>query len=70
MISTDDIAKLSAAERLSLIGELWDSLAEADAPLSGPQRDELVRRMSAFDAGKLETASWDALKAELAARKG
>lgn len=65
----DDIAKLSAAERLSLIGDLWDSVADEDVPLPQAQRDELLRRLDAFDRDKGQAVSWDALKAELDARK-
>lgn len=65
----DQIAKLNTAERLSLIGELWDSIADADAPLPHAQRDELLRRLASFEDDKRSAASWDAIKAELDARR-
>lgn len=69
MITQDDITKLSAAERLSLIGELWDSISDADVPLPAAQRDELIRRLGTFEKDKKQATSWDSLKAELNARK-
>jgi putative addiction module component (TIGR02574 family) len=63
----DEISKLTVAERLLLIGELWDSIADADAPISEAQRDELARRMASFDEDKRHAVSWEALKAELSA---
>ncbi|MBX9747063.1 MAG: addiction module protein [Hyphomonadaceae bacterium] len=65
----DEITKLSAAERLSLIGDIWDSLADSDVPLSPAQREELDRRLASFDEDKKQTVSWEALKADLDARK-
>ena len=65
----DEIAKLSAARRLSLIGELWDSLADEDTPLSQAQQDELGRRLANFDTERSEAVTWDALKAELGTRR-
>ena len=65
----DEIAKLNTAERLSLIGELWDSIADADAPLPPAQREELLRRLATFEDDKRAAASWDAVKAELDARR-
>ena len=40
-----DLRTLTAAERLALIGEIWDSLTPDDLPLSDAQRDELDRRL-------------------------
>jgi putative addiction module component (TIGR02574 family) len=68
-MTQDEIAKLSAAERLSLIGELWDSLADSDAPLPQAQRDELIRRLADFDNDRPQAVSWDALKSEVDTRK-
>lgn len=62
------IAGLSAQERLSLIDALWDSLSDADAPVSGTQRAELERRLASFETDRAGAVSWDSLKAELRAR--
>ena len=46
-----DIANLSREERLRLLEELWESLsAKPEAlPLTGPQREELDRRLDDLD---------------------
>jgi putative addiction module component (TIGR02574 family) len=38
MLNADVIARLSPGERLALIGQLWDSLDDADIPLPAPQK--------------------------------
>lgn len=51
-----DYRGLSVADRLQLVGEIWDSIAdEANAspevlPLSDDQRAELDRRVAEYDA--------------------
>ena len=46
-----DIASLTREERLSLLEELWDSLAAVPeaVPLTEPQRAELDRRLEDLD---------------------
>lgn len=48
-ISLSDILQLSVAERLRLVGEIWDSIAsEPEAlPLTEAQRLEILRRSEA-----------------------
>ena len=50
-MNTIDIAKLSPEERLELLEQLWDSLADTpDAvPLTDAQREELDRRLDDLD---------------------
>jgi len=67
-LSRDDINQLSPKERLSLIGDLWDSLTDSQIPLSGAQRDELERRFQGFAESRDDAVSWDDLKAELSKR--
>jgi len=40
-----DIDKLTPAERLDLIDELWSSLEDDDVPVTEAQRRELDRRL-------------------------
>ena len=53
---TFDYRSLSVADRLELIGEIWDSIAEEASdtpdvlPLTEDQKAELDRRMAEFDA--------------------
>ena len=66
VLTRDEIRSLSPSERLTLIGDLWDSLDEA--PLSPAQASELERRLAGFEEDLADTVTWDELKAELAAR--
>lgn len=66
ILTRDEIRRLSPSERLTLIGDLWDSLDEA--PLTAAQASELERRLDSFENDLAEAVTWDHLKAELAAR--
>jgi len=68
MMTHDDIARMTAPERLALIGDLWDSLSEEETPLPMPQVQELQRRMVSFNRDRAYAISWERLKAELIER--
>ena len=67
-LSPDEISLMTPAERLSLIGDLWNSLDDADVPLPAAQRMELERRLENFDAEAARAITWDQFKAKLNAR--
>lgn len=67
-ITSDEINRLSPQERLTLIEQLWDSLDDADVPVSPAQRAELERRLGSFEQDRGAAVTWDQLKAELARR--
>ncbi len=67
-ITSDDIAGLTPQERIVLIGDLWDSLDEADLTLTAAQAAELVRRLDTLAANPSTGVAWDDLKAELEKR--
>ena len=46
---TVDIDALTPAEKLELIGELWDSLDADHLPLTQAQKDEIDRRLATAD---------------------
>ena len=48
----EELFKLSAAERLELVEELWDSLSDDDEALAltPEQREDLERRLAEADA--------------------
>jgi len=48
-VARKDILKLSIAERIELIGDIWDSIAEVPeaVPLTEAQEAELDRRLDA-----------------------
>lgn len=46
---TLDFSRLSAQERLDLIGKLWDNLSPAAAPVTPAQKAEIKRRLATLD---------------------
>ena len=66
-----DLDILTPAERLELIGELWDSLAKEsdDAPVSPELAAELDRRIAASEADPSRISSWAAAKERILSRK-
>jgi len=60
------IDRLSASERLHLIGLLWDSIPD-DVPFSPPQWhiDELEKRLAAADANPGAVEPWEAVYTRL-----
>jgi len=67
-LRVDEISRLSPEERLTLIGQLWDSLHDDEVGLSAAQRTELERRLSTLDRDRTQAVSWEQLRAELAQR--
>ncbi|MBB6249740.1 addiction module protein [Nitrospirillum iridis] len=60
-----DYSNLTPAEKLALIGEIWDSI-EADAvPLTRAQAAEIERRLETLDEDIKHGIDADALEAEL-----
>lgn len=59
-ISRDDIQRLSVAERLELIGALWDSIEDSgEVPdLAQAQRTELERRLNLYSHEPHRTSGW------------
>lgn len=65
-LTREEIRRLSPSERLTLIGDLWDSMD--DGALPPAQAAELARRLACADDDAAEAVTWEDLKAELAAR--
>ena len=64
------IDRMSANERLRLIGEIWDSLSPAaQIQLTEDQRRELDRRIAAADADPSAGTPWEEVKARLRSRR-
>ena len=65
-----DIARLTAEERLSLLEQLWDSLAAIpDAiPLTEAQRTELDRRLDELDGEGPVGIPWDEVLSRIRSR--
>jgi putative addiction module component (TIGR02574 family) len=65
-----DISKLSPKERLRLLEQLWDSLAQSprDVPMTEAQERELDRRLDEVDSGEVEGIPWDEVLRQLRER--
>ena len=61
------IEKLSVEERLALVEELWDSIAEA-TPLTEAQRSELDRRLQDHRNNPGDVIPWESVKASIGSR--
>ena len=59
--------RLRLEERLSLVEELWDSIAsDSEAvPMTGPQRVELDRRLAEHEADPTDVTSWDEVRSSV-----
>ena len=59
--------RLGFEERLSLVEELWDSIAaDGEAvPLTGPQRVELDRRLADYETDPTDVMSWDEVRSSV-----
>lgn len=56
-----DFSSLNSADRLTLIGELWDSVEEtvSNSPLTNEQMTEVNRRLVAYRNGEMGGMSWE-----------
>lgn len=65
------LRKLSVAERILLVQDIWDSIAEDQESLkvTDDQRKELDRRIDASSASPGEGASWEEIKKRLKASR-
>ena len=70
LMATLGIDKLTVADRLQLVDEIWDSLdVEPEPPLlSDAQRDELQRRLAVLEADPTAVSSWEEVEARVLAR--
>lgn len=59
-----DILRMSVAERIQLVEDIWDSIAASpeSVPVTDAQRDELDRRLQAHAQNPDAAVSWDELK--------
>jgi putative addiction module component (TIGR02574 family) len=61
-----DLLKLPVAERLQIIGDLWDSIeAEDHPPLTDAQRAEIDRRLDELEANPDDVLEWSEVRARL-----
>jgi putative addiction module component (TIGR02574 family) len=64
------IDRLSVAERLALVEDLWDSIAgeSAATSLTDAQRTEIDRRLADHEANPNDVVSWEDVKASITPR--
>jgi putative addiction module component (TIGR02574 family) len=70
MVDTQEIRRLSVAERLLLVEEIWDSIAsdQASVPVTPSVREEITRRLAEHHADPTNVLEWKAVKADLERR--
>lgn len=66
-LKTLGIERLSVEERISLVEEIWESIAEA-TPLTEAQRLELDRRLQDHKANPDDVVPWEVVKASIGVR--
>lgn len=66
-----EIQTLTVSERILLAEALWDSIVaeQADIELTDAQKEELDRRLAAFEIDQDEGSSWSSVKARILSRK-
>jgi putative addiction module component (TIGR02574 family) len=64
------IERLGIEERLTLVEELWDSIAadSSAVPLTQTQRDELDRRIADHEANPDDVVPWEEIKTSITER--
>jgi putative addiction module component (TIGR02574 family) len=67
-LTRTEIVRFSPQERLALIGDLWDSLSEAETPVTPRQVAEIGRPLASFEQDRTAAVTCDQLKAELTDR--
>jgi putative addiction module component (TIGR02574 family) len=64
---TEEVKKLSIPERIALVEEIWDSIAEDNGcfELTEAQKQELDRRIESFRANPSQGRTWEEIKNEV-----
>ena len=59
-----DILKLTIAERIQLVQEIWDSIITTpeSVPLTNSQSQELDRRLEVYEQDPTSGTSWEEVK--------
>lgn len=66
-ISASDIASMPIDERIQLVGDIWNSIAELPESVSVPEwhKEELEKRLDACRADPTEGSPWLEVKDKL-----
>ena len=70
-LARKDILSLSVAERIELMGDLWDSIAETPEAiaLTEAQKAELDKRLDAYHRDPTAGDSWSTVRDRTVGRK-
>ena len=60
-----EILKLSPAERMQIVEEIWDSLSPADLEMNDEDMRELERRVARAEADPTRGTPWEDVKERL-----
>jgi len=66
-IGVPDFRSMTIPERILLVQEIWDSIAaeQESVELTQAEKDELDRRLAAYEAAPQEGSSWEQVKSRL-----
>jgi putative addiction module component (TIGR02574 family) len=66
-VSLDEIRRLSVAERIGLVEDIWDTIADDTdiEVLTEAQRNELDARLARYQQGASRGTDWEEIKARL-----
>ena len=66
-INMQKILKLSLEDRIQLVGDIWDSIADSPSSLklTDAQKEELDRRLADHEANPQAGRNWDEVLASL-----
>ena len=66
-MQVSEILQLSVAERIQLVEDIWDSIAQSpeSLPLSEAEKAELDRRLDRYNQNPNEGIEWETLKGNL-----
>ena len=66
-----DVMGLSVPERIQLVEDIWDSIAEIpeSVPLSDEQKAELDRRLDAYHQNPGEGSPWGMVRERIRSRR-
>ena len=60
-----EIKKLSVGERLSVIGEIWESIDKEEVQITDAQKLEVGERIERYKKGQTKFFSWEEIKAKI-----
>jgi putative addiction module component (TIGR02574 family) len=69
--TSQEVKKLSVAERILLVEEIWDTIAAEQESLevTEAQKRELDRRLEAYESSPGDGSSWEEVKQRIMAHK-